>query len=242
MGENAAGSSPAGENAGALVPRGWESLVGERGLVCGFGDRFATAPARATFVRQVHGRAVLAADLLAEGANTDIEADALTVVRRGRTAAIRTADCVPILMVADDRDWAAVVHAGWRGTVAGIAPAAVEAAHAVGVDAGRLRVALGPSIGPCCYEVGEDLGERFVHAGLSEAVVASDHASPRLDLRAANRALLLGAGVVAERIEVAGPCTRCTIDRYYSYRANSGEGGRQHSWIGWRAGRAGAPA
>jgi YfiH family protein len=219
----------------ALKPPGWDSIDG---LVCGFGSRAVEAPpATRLLVTQVHGRRVVDADdfPLVAGPDIhprlDVEADALVASREGLLVGVRTADCVPILLVAPAYGWAAAVHAGWRGTINDIAGAAVEAAEAAGVPAASLLAALGPSIGPCCYEVSLELGERFAAAGLSSPPPAAGR--PHLDLRAVNRLLLERRGVPAEGIVQWGPCTRCAQDRYHSFRADPESAGRQVSWIGW---------
>ncbi len=220
------GDDTADDRGGALVPAGWCEIAG---LVCGFGGRRRGGPP-ATEVAQVHGARLVRADELGAGA-PPASADGLTVTAAGGVVAVRTADCVPILLVAAAGGWAAAVHAGWRGTVANIAAEAVAEAGRAGFPASVLLAALGPSIGPCCYEVGEEVAEFFELRGLP---VARGEGKPHVDLREANAHLLSAAGVPAGAIQVCGPCTRCSPDRYYSYRANPGELGRQRSWIGWR--------
>jgi len=226
----------------ALTPAGWNTTVG---LVCGFGDRRATAPAGTVLLRrQVHGSSVVELagqrDRLVRDAGDDFprvaaDADAL-VADDGRVVGVRTADCVPLLLVAPRLRWASAVHAGWRGTVAGIAREAVRAAREAGVRPDELLAALGPSIGPCCYEVSPELGEEFRRADLP-VVAATDApgARPHLDLRAANAVLLERSGVAAQNVQLVGPCTRCRSDLYHSYRAEPDSMGRQVSWIGWDA-------
>jgi len=214
-----------------LRPQGWDRI---RGLVCGFGGRTTgQPPSTATTVEQVHGARVIIADQLAPGPSSE-RADGLVVTTPGRSAAIRTADCVPILLVADSGSaschWAAVVHAGWRGTVAGIAAVAVDQAAAAGYEPASLRAALGPAIGPCCYEVGEEVARRFQERSLP---VVERTGKPHVDLRAVNETVLLRRGLRPERIQVCGPCTRCRSDLYHSYRAHPSQSGRQLSWVGW---------
>jgi len=222
-----------------LVPHGWDRIDG---LLCGFGDRRVAAPPSTVLLReQVHGDRVIDADAtpIREGngcrdgyARLDADADAVVVTGAGCVAGVRTADCVPILLVAPHRHWAAAVHAGWRGTIAAIAARAVERAVAAGVAAADLHAALGPSIGACCYEVSAELARRFGDQG--HAVVERDGQQPHLDLRAINTAILVSAGVPAAHIQSCGPCTRCACDRYHSFRAQPGSPGRQISWIGWQ--------
>jgi len=210
-----------------IVPEGWSEIDD---LVCGFGGRGDLPPPyRAAQVTQVHGNRIVDARDAVDAAEP-IRADGLIADSMGLLATIRTADCVPVLLVAPRAAWAAVVHAGWRGTAADIAGAAVRRADSDGIAPGELWAAIGPAIGPCCYEVGEEVAVVFDEQNL--AVDRTD-IRPRLDLRAINRALLTAAGVATQRIQICGPCTRCRSDRYWSYRADGERAGRQLSWIGW---------
>jgi YfiH family protein len=208
-----------------LLPESWGREF--PGLVGGFGDRQATPPQDCVgAARQVHGvRIVEVADPDAQPG----DCDGLVSTAEGLLVGVRTADCVPVLMVAPG-GWIASIHAGWRGTAADIVGAAVIHARKAGIAPERVKVALGPSIGPCCYEVGDEVAEAFLAFG---AVRRAPGSRPHVDLRAANRELLLRAGVPAVNVESIGPCTRCHADRYYSYRANPKEAGRQWSWLGW---------
>jgi len=162
--------APAGDS---LVPNGWLAI---EGLVFGFGDRTVSAPSGTLLLRrQVHGKDILDAageavrlvpDPGDDFPRVDVDADALIAASPGTVVGVRTADCVPLLLVAPRARWSAAVHAGWRGTVAGIATEAVRAAREAGIRPHELLASLGPSIGPCCYEVSEELGVEFEHAGL----------------------------------------------------------------------------
>ncbi|HEY2772946.1 MAG TPA: polyphenol oxidase family protein [Candidatus Binatia bacterium] len=220
-----------------LVPLPWRSVPA---LVCGFGSRSAAPPPGTILLEeQLHGTAVIDPEGLAARIDSrdglplvDARGDALIARRGGMVVGVRTADCVPLLLVATSQRWAAAVHAGWRGTLAGIAAKAVEAAKAGGIEPRDLAAALGPSIGPCCYEVSTELAASFRDAGLP-VVAATQSGKPHLDLRAANRLLLERSGVGAANIFDAAPCTRCASDVYHSFRADPSAGGRQISWIGW---------
>lgn len=231
--------------AAALAPEGWTAI---NGLVCGFGDRRAAAPPGTLLLeKQVHGTRVVHADGGAglsptpadDGfARIAAEADALVSARKGSVVGVRTADCVPLLLVSPRARWAAAVHAGWRGTLGGIAGEAVRAAAGAGIRPDELVAALGPSIGPCCYEVSPELGDEFAKAGLVPVEAPSigpgrEHGRPHLDLRAANRVVLERAGLPPGSIQTVGPCTRCARERYHSFRAEPESAGRQVSWIGW---------
>jgi YfiH family protein len=190
---------------------------------------------RVVTMKQVHG------DGIVEVADTNVketgEADAMVAVKPGVFLGVLTADCVPILVVAPEHRLAAAVHAGWRGTVAGLAAKTVKyLLDNYNVDPGSLQAALGPSIGPCCYEVGDDvvgpLRERW--GKLAEASIERPGAKPHLDLRRLNQAILAEAGVPADRVFRIGPCTSCASDEYFSYRRERRETGRQMSVIGWQ--------
>ncbi len=164
------------------------------------------------------------------------EADGLISAQPGLGLAVLTADCVPILMVSPAARVVAAVHAGWRGTLAGIAGAAVEAGRtACGVDPGDWLAALGPSIGGCCYEVDTEIGAAFCSRWGSAMREAWQPAGGRgqLDLRRANREILIVAGVPSEGIVDIGPCTACSSDELFSHRRSGGRTGRQLSVIAW---------
>lgn len=197
----------------------------------------AGGPADGVWVRmrQVHGARVgrAAADAADLG-----DADAAITTSIGAVVSVLTADCVPILLAADGGRVVAAIHAGWRGTAAGIVVATVRTLEGEDrVDPTSLHALIGPAIGACCYEVGDDvvaaLRQRSALASGNAAVgIETGTARPHVDLRRANQVLLMEAGVAPERIEVVGPCTRCAADRYFSHRAaRGGATGRQLSWI-----------
>ena len=147
------------------------------------------------------------------------------------------ADCVPLLLFDPVRLVVGVAHAGWRGTLQGMGPATVRAmTEHYGSRPADLRVVIGPSAGPCCYEVG---------AEVIAAVQASDLPSDELlrpstaghaffDLWKANRRLLQGVGVLPEHIETSGICTIEQSERFFSHRASGGNTGRFGAIIGIR--------
>ncbi len=135
---------------------------------------------------------------------------------------IFTADCVPVLLYDAKKRVIAALHAGWRGTAAGIVPKALHKMKALyGTDAADVHVAIGPSIGPCCYEVSEELGQRFISmfpGHESEVVTPGAPGHAQLNLWAANRLLAEAEGVPASQIEVTNLCTRCHPDLFFSHR------------------------
>ena len=136
---------------------------------------------------------------------------------------IVTADCVPVLLAAPGV--VAAVHAGWRGIVAGVVPAALEF---LGPDPKKVRAWIGPAIGECCYEVGEDVAAEVAGASAPK-VVLSGSPRPHLNLQAAVLHQLSVAGV--EKVETVARCTRCHADELWSYRREGAGAGRNHSLI-----------
>jgi YfiH family protein len=131
---------------------------------------------------------------------------------------LRYADCTPVLLADPERRVVAAVHAGWRGSAVRAAGAAVEALlDAFGSRPQDIVAGIGPAVGPCCYTVGQDVVEAF---GDRSELFSEDQ---KLDLWTANRQALIEAGVPADQIEVAGICTQCQADRFFSHRANQGQ-------------------
>jgi purine-nucleoside/S-methyl-5'-thioadenosine phosphorylase / adenosine deaminase len=184
-------------------------------------------------VNQVHGAEVRV--ITRDNAGERPRADGMVTDDAGVMLAVFTADCVPLLMRSKRSRVVAAIHAGWRGVIAGIAREGVAAAVALGARPGEISAALGPSIGPCCFEVDEELGARFVR----EISGAGRHFRPGragkvfLDLRAILRDQLIAAGLDPDEIVDLGPCTRCASDRFFSRRAAGGiTTGLQMSFIG----------
>jgi len=155
---------------------------------------------------------------------------------------LRYADCTPVLIYDPVRHAAAVVHSGWRGTVQGATRAAVSAlCREYDSRPADLIAGIGPSIGPCCYEVGEEVVDA-VRAAFDRAddllPAPAGKVRRHFDLWAANRRWLIEAGV--RRIEVAGMCTACRVDEFYSYRAERGKTGHFGAVIALRSRPGGA--
>ena len=194
----------------------WEAIVA----------RLAAPPL--ALPRQVHGIRVAEA---AVGVRP--EADALVVRRPGLLVGVVTADCVPVLLVDRRRAVVASVHAGWRGTAAGVLEAAMEHLRAAfGARPADLEAVIGPAIAGCCYEVGAEVADAFrARTGDATAPAWTRRGSRRhLDLRIAARRLLEAAGVGS--VAVLGPCTVCGPG-YHSYRRDGARTGRQLSFAGW---------
>ncbi|MEM7480637.1 MAG: polyphenol oxidase family protein [Acidobacteriota bacterium] len=175
--------------------------------------------------RQEHSARVLAARPGDCGAG-----DALVTDRPSLALAVVTADCVPVLLAAGER--LAAVHAGWRGLAAEILPAAVAALEA---GSGEISAWIGPAIGSCCYEVGEEVAGEVVAA--SDPAVRHDVSKsggprrrPHLDLSLAALHQLAAAGVRDVRMVPA--CTRCEEDLLCSYRRDGPRGVEGESGAG----------
>ena len=191
------------------------------------------APNRVRQLRQVHGpRIVEAADTLPDD---DDGADGVVTGDPSLLLTVRVADCVPLLIADTKIGAVGAVHAGWRGTLAGIAVRAVERMTALfGSRPANLVTALGPSIGPCCYEVGPDMRGRFVRAGWAERSVDEWFGTagpPHLDLWRANRDQLIAAGVPGPAVLVPRLCTACHPEWFYSYRREAERTGRMFAFI-----------
>ncbi len=191
----------------------------------------ALSGVRLVRMRQVHGaRVVHVREPMAEIG----EADAMFTAAPGVGLTVLTADCVPLLGVAPEHGAVLVAHAGWRGTLAGVAAATLAAARErLGIEAHEWQMALGPSIDGCCYEVEAQLGQQFA-ARWGAMPQAWRPAGERgfLDLRAVNRRILLDCGVPEAQIHATGPCTSCRSEAYFSHRRSAGRTGRQLSAIG----------
>ena len=200
------------------------------GLVQSFGGRGEPTPPDVRTLRQVHGARVLDVEEL--GAELE-PADGLITRPELPSVGVWTADCVPVHLVAERERIAAAVHAGWRGTAAGV----VDAAFAMlrerfGVEPSAVEAALGPAIGGCCYEVRDDVVDAFrARYGIASGTgFVERHGKTFLDLRRFLVARLAALGVA--HVETVGPCTGCSTDVLYSYRIE-GKTGRQLSAIGW---------
>jgi len=174
--------------------------------------------------RQVHSARVLEAGLGECG-----EGDALFSDGDGLTLCVVTADCVPIVLAGPGG--LAAVHAGWRG-IAGRIVAAALARISEDRDAlARWTAWIGPAIGSCCYEVGDEVAEAVGAASHPGVAVTGPSGKPYLDLQEAVRYQLAEGGV--GEIEVLRACTRCDVERLYSYRREGKGTGRNLSLI-WR--------
>lgn len=189
----------------------------------GFGTRHSPDltrhPALAT-VHQIHSNICIAAHgrtgVLGDG-------DALIDNTPGHLVAVKTADCIPILLVDEKHRAVAAVHAGWRGTALYIVQHAVQAMREeFTTRPAHLHAAIGPGIGACCYEVGAEVATHFAQAGPCH-----------IDLADINRRELMEAGVSEAQIYTARLCTRCG-EEFHSFRRDKQQAGRMLSFAGVR--------
>lgn len=200
-----------------------------RWLEHGFGTKSAAAVKNLAMCKQIHSADVLIAGHL--GVNGT--GDALISEIDGIVAGVRTADCLPILLIDPVTRTAAAIHAGWRGTVQNIAAKAARMmSERFGAKAETMEAAIGPGIGPCCFEVGPEVAREFGPYDSTERT--------HLDLQKINREKLEEIGI--GRIFLANACTYCGEADFFSYRREGEAAGRMISYAGIRQGQAAMPA
>lgn len=187
-------------------------------LRCGFGTRDSGLPQGAVAsVQQIHSSKVVRADT----AGVQGQADGLISNTAGLLLAIRTADCFPVLLADPQNRAVAAVHAGWRGVAGGIVPVAIDAMRAAfGTRASDVHIAIGPGIGPCCFEVGPEVALQFGREGRVKLDLAGEIARQ--------------SGVPQEQVHLAHLCTFCDPVQFHSYRRDGAAAGRMTSYIGIR--------
>jgi len=190
-------------------------------------------PERFLYASQIHSGDVKVIDTEAFSTmqlSEPPKTDALITNVPGICLIVMVADCVPLVLFDPVKKVSAVIHAGWRGTVKNITSNTVQTmGKAFGCNPTDIIAGIGPSIGPCCYEVGDDV-TRLVEQnfGTTEGflVTHKDKAKPHFDLWSANFKQLIDNGVRASNIETAGLCTRCNPEIFFSSRASDGITGR----------------
>lgn len=209
------------------------------GVAHGFGTRHGgeapVVPGEAPHVvyqaKQVHGATVLRLDGADEPSATRAsEADALVTSVPGRAVAVRTADCIPLLLYEPNRGVVAAVHAGWRGIVGGVISATLACLRdELCCRLDQVIAAIGPGIGPCHFEVGEEVASRFER--FEGVVTRLASARPHVDLARAVELSLRAHAV--QQIELIGTCTYCAPELFHSFRRDGASStGRQLSFIG----------
>ena len=189
---------------------------------------------RVVTMRQVHGDHIV--EVKDKKLKEAGEADGMITGEPDIFLAVLTADCVPLLFVAPKQKLVAAVHAGWRGTLAGIADKTVRLFKShYDVEANDLEVALGPSIGVCCYEVKDDVTVPLMKrwGSLTTPSISVREGKSFVNLRRLNRDILRASGVPGNQLYQIGACTSCSVDEFFSYRRERSETGRQISLIGW---------
>jgi len=208
----------------------WARILSNRRLIA---DAMSIDAARLVLAEQVHGGsvAVVTEADAGQGALSPTETiphvDALVTAAPNAPLVVMSADCVPVLLADENRRAVAAVHSGWPGTVARIAPAAVEALGGLGVAPGHLYASIGPCIRQDAYEVGEDVRTKFRDAFTwADEVFTMVGGRWHLDLAGAVVRQLLEAGVRDERIFDCGLCTVARNDLFYSFRKEGRAAGR----------------
>ena len=200
-------------------------LLDELGVEHGFGLRGSCeVPIPDLWrARQVHG-----IRLVERPGPVGERADAVFTRKAGLAVGVQTADCVPLLVAHREGLAVAAVHAGWRGTAAGMAGSALQGlCREFAAPPEAWAVAIGPHIGPCCYEVDEPVRQAV---GVGPHLRAGRAGHYQLDLFELNRAQLRAAGVPEQGIVRVGTCTMCDSERYPSFRRD-GTGERMLHWV-----------
>jgi len=190
-----------------------------------------TAPQNAVVTRQVHGTQVIRAQR--EWCGTGIlrdeprpEADALMTDERGIALVKHSADCATIYLLDPVKRAIALAHSGWRGTLSDMAGSAVQALRSTyGSAPADCLAAVAPSIGPCCFEVGQDVADMFAQAYPDWDLIKTGYEKPHVDLWGCLENQLLRAGLRAENICLAGICTCCNAEEFHSHRHSKGKCG-----------------
>lgn len=195
-----------------------------------FLECFGLTLSQMTAAQQTHGVNIQVVDETAAGKGAQDagdafpDTDALLTKVPGIVLTIFTADCLPLFIYDPKTPAVGIIHAGWRGAIAGIVPRTLAKMRDVfGTDPKECRVALGPGIGPECFQVSAELAIRFQESCPASLLKSQDRFG--VDLTEFNKQLLLEAGVPSQRIFPSGQCTCCRPGTFFSYRASGAAGG-----------------
>lgn len=182
---------------------------------------------------QIHSNIVHVASTIdsrpAYGPGKLIEADGYVTNEPNVPLSVFTADCVPVLLEDSTANVVGAVHAGWRGAVADIEGSAIDKMIALGSNTSDIKVAIGPAICKCCFEVGYEVIEAAAQL-IGESLISNYYDSKEngkymLDLRGVVRERFIQLGVLPDNIEFVGDCTMCHPDKYFSHRYSNGQRG-----------------
>jgi YfiH family protein len=200
-----------------------------------------------TCAEQVHGNSIMIVNSKDRGKGKSDRTDAiqsvdgLLTIEKNLLLTAYFADCVPLYFYDQTLQIIGLAHAGWKGTVSGIAGEIVEQMKIqFKSKPENIKAAIGPSIGQCCYEVDDVVADQVkgIIAPNGEANIAifqKENGKFMLDLRESNRQILLKAGILPYHIELTRRCTGCQNDSFYSHRKENGKTGRMAAWIGLRS-------
>lgn len=206
-----------------------EAVAANRAIVAQHAG-FALSDLQVT--KHVHGTTVWR---VGEPVGEPAEYDGLVTEHCGPVLGAFAADCMPIIFADPVARVIGACHAGWRGAVGGVAQNTIARMTELGAQPGDIIAAVGPSIGPCCFEVGDEVVDAFVRAfGNVPGMVVAGHAKPHVDLRRAVGVALARVGVREPHMDLSPPCTRCHPERFFSYRRDGQAGGVHMGFIGMR--------
>lgn len=220
-----------------------KSLAPYQDLVHGFttrsvGDDYAHVArhtripeARIITLKQIHSSQLQVISEKSLPGRNQLEGDALVTQDTKIIIAVRTADCVPILLYHESPRLVAALHGGWRGLIGDVIAVGMEALKGFGADAQHVRAVIGPAICSQCYEVGPEVHQEFAWEIDGSLVSCGKGDRGYLDLKGAARFLLMKEGILSANIEIFSQCTRCDRAHFYSYRGGDHDG-RQLSFIG----------
>lgn len=219
-------------NLGLHVEDDAESVLQNRRL---FAEALGVQPENITTCQQIHGDKIVRVKVAQKGAGFSdyaeaiADTDALITNEANVPLMLFFADCTPILLADPVKKAVGLAHGGWKGTVKSIAAKTVAAMVCeFGSNPNDILAAIGPSIGKCCYTVGEEVAEQFRQAfpWMAERILTHTEQGIKLDLQLCNTLLLQSVGVQAKYIENAHTCTACNNSQFFSYRADNGKTGR----------------